>query len=353
MIKRLLFTILLLGICSEVHATYLGDFPVNATVHWAFTTNSGAGARTDPSSAWEAADLVCFKDGSDVERASTSGYTITSTFNSETGVTKVSIDLSDNTTAGFWAAGHEYYCVLYPDETVDSQAIASVSANFSIERYTRAPVIIAGTAVVKDAVSVILTIPLVKTSGQPYTGLVFNSTGMVAEYARANASGAATGITLTGTCSLGTFTSGCMLEKDVTAGLYQLHIPDAAFATGTDRGTITISGVAGMVPTIIPYELVNVGLAAIATTLGTPVSSVSADIASVTGSAISELAQGAPSATPTLFQAVMALYMAFRNQTLTTSGQISYSNDAGTVLFKCTLADNGVTFTKSECVTGP
>jgi hypothetical protein len=322
--------------------TSLGDYPTGATVYCHWDTNSGVGASITRSTngtvaVYKSADLTQTTTGvTDAEDQDFTGNHIASIV----------------TTDSFYATGTDFF-VKVSAMTVDGQTVNATLCHFSIERIQRAPVIVTGTAVVKDGVSVILTIPLVKTSGKPYTGLLFNSTGMVAEYCRANAASTCTSITLTGTCSLGTFTSGCLLEKDTTAGLYQIHVPDAAFATGTDRGTITVSGVAGMVPTIIPYELVNVGLAAISTTLGTPVSSIAADIAAITGTSIPELTQAAPSATPTIYQAIMALYMAFRNQTLTTSGQISYSNDAGTVLFKCTLADNGTTFTKSECVTGP
>jgi hypothetical protein len=68
---------------------------------------------------------------------------------------------------------------------------------------------------------------------------------------------------------------------------------------------------------------------------------------------IAELTQATPPVNPTLAEAIMALYMAMRNQTQTTAAQIRYMNDAGTVIFKCNLADDGTTFTKSECVAGP
>ncbi len=130
----LLLALLLCFVAEPTWADYLGDFPTSATVYWKFTTNDGSGGRVDPSSAWEAADLRCYKNGSTTERSSTVGYTITSTFDTMTGVTHVAIDTSDNTDAGFWAAGNEYQCVLYPDETVSSQSVAAVSAMFSIER---------------------------------------------------------------------------------------------------------------------------------------------------------------------------------------------------------------------------
>ncbi len=95
-------------------------------------------------------------------------------------------------------------------------------------------------------------------------------------------------------------------------------------------------------------------IAADALTAAKVAADVGAEIAAATtGATLSELSQATPSATPTLAQAIMLMYMALRNQTDTTSGQISYTNDAGTVVVKCTLADNGTTFTKSECVAGP
>lgn len=113
---------------------HLGSFDVGATVHCKFSTNLGTGARADPNSAWEAADIRVYKDGGSTPRSSTAGFTVTSTFDSMTGITHVAIDLSDNTDAGFFAAGHEYDIVLYPDETVDSVNVSAVIAHFAIER---------------------------------------------------------------------------------------------------------------------------------------------------------------------------------------------------------------------------
>jgi len=113
---------------------YLGDFPTGATVRFKFATNLATGARADPSSAWETADIRVYKGDSTTQRASEAGYTVTSTFDSMTGITHVAIDTSDNTDAGFFAAGSEYQVVLYPDETVDGVAVAAPVAHFSIER---------------------------------------------------------------------------------------------------------------------------------------------------------------------------------------------------------------------------
>jgi hypothetical protein len=69
--------------------------------------------------------------------------------------------------------------------------------------------------------------------------------------------------------------------------------------------------------------------------------------------ALAELAQAAPSATPAMRAAVAALYMALRNAVTVTSTTKTFSNDAGTVVFKKALTDDGTTYTEAETVTGP
>src|SRR6185436_6670535 len=57
---------------------------------------------------YAAGDILVYKDGSTTERASTNGFTATTDFDGKTGKHLAIIDLSENTTAGFWAAGSEY-----------------------------------------------------------------------------------------------------------------------------------------------------------------------------------------------------------------------------------------------------
>lgn len=72
---------------------------------------------------------------------------------------------------------------------------------------------------------------------------------------------------------------------------------------------------------------------------------------------IPELAQGIPSATPTFEDALMLLYMALRNQLdIDTSGATDYKeiyNDAGTVICKKVLTDDGSTYSEAKMVSGP
>ena len=80
-------------------------------------------------------DIEIYKDGSATQRASDSGYALLDTdgidFDSTTGIHGFSVDLSDNTTAGFYAAGHQYWVVV-ASITVDAATINFVAATFRI-----------------------------------------------------------------------------------------------------------------------------------------------------------------------------------------------------------------------------
>lgn len=80
-------------------------------------------------------------------------------------------------------------------------------------------------------------------------------------------------------------------------------------------------------------------------------SHAAADVVAVT---LSELTQGQPPATPTVGEALALLYMALRNQsTMDTSGVYTITDDAGTVICKATVSDDGTTVTVPKLVTGP
>lgn len=66
-----------------------------------------------------------------------------------------------------------------------------------------------------------------------------------------------------------------------------------------------------------------------------------------------EQAQGIPGATPAFRTVLAYLYMAFRNAITVTSTNKSFSNDAGTVIARKPLSDDGTTYTEAEAVAGP
>lgn len=112
--------------------TYLGTRAASSTVRVAFTTHDADGDNVAPNSAFEAADVRIYKNGSATQRSSANGITMTSPFDTVTGAHRVDIDLSDDTDAGFYAAGSFYEVWLVPDETVDGRAMSVILACFDI-----------------------------------------------------------------------------------------------------------------------------------------------------------------------------------------------------------------------------
>lgn len=115
---------------------FLGDFPVNAMVYVPFHSFDSNGASVTITGL-AVTDIEIYKDGSTTQRASDNGYTLLDTdgidFDGITGIHGFSIDLSDNSDPGFYAAGHEYMVVV-SSITVDAQTVNFIAATFSIER---------------------------------------------------------------------------------------------------------------------------------------------------------------------------------------------------------------------------
>lgn len=117
---------------------YIGDFSEDSTVRIALTTNNTSGAAVAPSSAFEAADFVIYKNGSATQKTTTNGITCTSPFDSVVGLHILEIDTSNDTgDSGFWTAAADYWVVAIPDETINSQTVVQVVATFSIENRIR------------------------------------------------------------------------------------------------------------------------------------------------------------------------------------------------------------------------
>lgn len=97
------------------------------------------------------------------------------------------------------------------------------------------------------------------TVGGMLTGLVFNTSSLVAWYNREGASGAATQISLL-TATKGTWTTAGFVAVDGTnmPGWYEVHVPNAAIASGAKSVAIQLRGAANMVPVNILIELTAV-----------------------------------------------------------------------------------------------
>lgn len=113
----------------------------------------------------------------------------------------------------------------------------------------------------KGTTSKILLIDIYDSSsvvGGRLSGLVYNSAALTAYYNREGAAGAATAITLA-TATKGTWATGGFIAIDSTnmPGHYELHIPNAALATGANTCMIELKGASNMVAKTIMIELVE------------------------------------------------------------------------------------------------
>jgi len=114
---------------------YLGDFAASAVVRLPWYTTA-----VDGSSITRATDgsIRVYKNNSTTQRTSSAGITDSEDFDSLTGVHFLNIDTGDNTDAGFYAAGNDYWVVLVA-ATIDSKVVNAVLGHFSIQnRYAGA-----------------------------------------------------------------------------------------------------------------------------------------------------------------------------------------------------------------------
>lgn len=111
---------------------HLGDFLAGETVEFKWNTISNANGSASRVASPPNGTISIYKNGSATQRASSSGITDTPDFDGLTGVHHLSIDLSDNADAGFYAAGNDYQVVV-AGLTIDALTINAVIAEFSIE----------------------------------------------------------------------------------------------------------------------------------------------------------------------------------------------------------------------------
>jgi hypothetical protein len=117
-------------------SSYKGDFPTGKTIYFYFDTFAGSTGAPITISGLATSDIKVYKNGSTTERSSTAGFTLLDTdgidFDGITGIHGFSIDTSDDTDAGFYAAGNDY-TVVVSTITVDSQTMSFIAGSFSID----------------------------------------------------------------------------------------------------------------------------------------------------------------------------------------------------------------------------
>src|SRR3990172_1807570 len=133
-----------------------GPVPVNSVLPIMFGSYDGVTGASEALTGLVVGDILIYKGTSMTQRASTNGFVLLDTdgidIDAITGINGFSIDLSDNSDAGFYAAG-SFYTVVISSVTIDAQTVNFVAATFRIvaaENTSGTPVVdvgrVAGTA---------------------------------------------------------------------------------------------------------------------------------------------------------------------------------------------------------------
>lgn len=113
----------------------LGTVRPGQTLYIPFDSFKGSDGSSITLTGLAVTDIEIYKDGSTTQRASDNGYALLDTdgidFDGITGIHGISIDLADNSTAGFYAAGSKYWVVI-SSVTIDAVTVNFVLGYFEI-----------------------------------------------------------------------------------------------------------------------------------------------------------------------------------------------------------------------------
>jgi len=270
---------------------YIGDIAVGADVYLVFDTADYTGASITGTIA--VADIEVYRQNTGAinltQRSSTTGFTLDVDHDAMIGTHMIAIDTSDNTDAGFFAAGYDYFVKLNA-VTVDSISISKWIGHFSLEnRY---------------------------------------SAGAL----RPTTAGRALDVTATG-----------------AAGIDWANVENQSTAVDLSATDIQLADTITTYTGNTKQSADN--LAVIAALNDVSTAEVLAQVNTALDTAIAELGVAAPTATPTLRTGLMLLYMALRNKTVVqTSGTdaLEIHNDAGTKIASKLLTDDGDDYTENQ-----
>lgn len=154
---------------------YYGDFIEDATVDMVWSTHDSTGLPITQSDL-VAGDVIIFKDGSATQKTSTNGITVTTDFDSRTGLHLISLDTSNDTgDAGFWVAQADYQ-VAIDAVTVNGIIVRFWVGIFSIENRSADVRRVGGAAqTAGDLAAMITTLDTVADGIKAVTDLIPNA----------------------------------------------------------------------------------------------------------------------------------------------------------------------------------
>ena len=363
---------------------YLGDFDTAIDIYIVFDTADSTGLSITATVV--VADIEVYKQGTGainlVQRSSTAGFTLDVDHDAMTGTHMAAIDTSDNTDAGFYAAGNDYFVKLNTI-TVDGISISKWIGHFSLQnRYSAGALrptsagntldVTATGAAGIDWANIENPTTVVDLSGtdiqQVDTAVALTTNNDKAGYSISGTITTLDGlenIAATDIVSAGAITTltGAVVNVDTTDSVTGsvASVTGAVGSVTADVGVNEWNGVA--LGTTNPLPNAAAGAAGGLPTDSTGKTSfnditaanVNTEVLDVMNvDTFGEPAQGAPGATVSIFAKINYLYKVLRNKKDATSTLIQIYDDAGTTVdHKRTISDNGTTYTEEEIVTGP
>ncbi len=337
-----------------------GDFPLDETIHVFFTTRAFA---TGIPGTLSAATVAIYEDITATPIQTSVG--VTETLNSIAGLNAVPIVA---TSGNGYEVGKNYHVVIEAGEVDSVSVVGEVVAYFSIGRSAAAVDLAQST----DGLGAIKTdTAAVKVVTDKFAFTVANQVDAnTLQIEGADATDA-----INAACDASIVTYG--LDHLVFASVADEVVDDSIIAKLTDSGatadwsdyvhtTDSLRAIRDHATTIkdetvlILADTDDIGVAGAGLTdlggMSTGMKGeVNAEVDGALDTSIAELSQGAPTATPTVRTALMLLYMALRNKTsVQTSGTdaLEINNDAGTIIAKKLITDDGSDYVEAEMTSG-
>ena len=355
---------------------YIGDYVEDDVVYLMFNTFSS----DDPSASCTITNFIntdvhIHKDDGLTQRNNAAGITVSVDFDGITGSHMIKIDTSDETVAGFWVTGHDYF-VRIEGTTVDAATINAMVGSFSIEnRYMRGTN--SANTTVPDAAGVAPTVGEIRTEMEGVGSKLLAIEGDTNELqtnqgnwttATTIALNAQGKLDVNAECdtALSDYGANTTTPPTVTEIRTEMDTNSTKMAPSQTLADYKATGfntvvpdAAGVAPTAVE---IREEIDSNSTRLDADISSrstvttaqVNAEVVDVVRTDVtSEMIQGAPPATPTMEEMMAYVYFRLRNKCTTTADEDAMWDNAGTTkLVKATITDDGTTLTKGEYGSG-
>lgn len=297
--------------------SYLGDIVPGQTLNFKFTTVTSSGA---PVVLTGSPSLVAWKDASTT--SSTAGLTLTASFGGITGSNHVNVNTGADGT--FYSAGSDFMITIAAGTAGGVSVVGYDVGEFSINNRS---------ALRPTTASRTLNVSAAGTAGVNW-GNVENPTTTVS---LSNTTMSATQIAASVTGAVGSVTGN--VGGNVAGSVGSV--------TGNVGGNIGGSVLGSVVGDVGGISAAGIDAASFAAGAIDSNALAASAVAEIWGQAMTELG-ATPAPNASALAALTFLFMAIRNERVTTTSSDTISNDAGTPIATAPISDSGTVFTKGE-----